>query len=165
MECKYRVIVTSSPLLRNTHVCEHTRTRACTRELSNAQRAPAICALGREHRAAVLVSIPWCTRVLAGGEARPFVFKAFLLVSKLSGPDRRAGRQTVVGRKWSVGVLVVLGAGQGKGLWGQGSLCIFFSKKYSFSHSKCPIQLHIRLFYFIPRPPPQVTSRVRDSFI
>lgn len=100
----------------------------------------------------VLVSITPCLSVLAGGEARSFVFKAFLLVSQLSGPDRWAGRQTVVGRKQSVGVLAVLGAGQGKGLWGQGILCIFFSKKCGFSHSKCPIQLHIWLFYFICFP-------------
>lgn len=94
----------------------------------------------------VLLSLPRCLSVLTGREAGPFVFKAFLLVSQFSGPETWAGRQKVVGRKQSVGVFAALGAGQGKGLWGQGSLCIFFSKKCGFSHSKCPIQLHIWLF-------------------
>ena len=54
----------------------------------------------------------------------------------------------MVGRKQSFGVLAVLGAGQGKGLWGQGGLCVSFSKKCGFSliPSECPIQLHIHLF-------------------
>ena len=136
--------MTSQSLLRNTHVNKYTYTHA------RMQHAPAIYALERDHGEIVLVSIPWCMSILDGGEARLFVFKAFLLVSQFSGPDRLAGRQTVVGRKRSVGVLAVLGVSQRKGLWGQGGLWVFFSKKCGFSHSKCPIQWHIRLFYFFP---------------